>query len=226
MDAVEARPRSAGLVQVDAVLPRTAAVGCRRRVVRGRHVCRQVVGNRREHARCLRQDAEPVTDRRGCSVETALRVCDDLVAVAVAQVGVVEQLGEDLAHVGRAERLGADVGELRGKPGGRLLEADLVQLGGRQREAPYGARQAPHRAARRRPGSTGRGGRAAPRVRARRRTRRDSGRRPVAGCRAPRRTSPRARRRRRPRCPDRRAGRTGRHRGDCSSIRRPGASIG
>ena len=128
-------PPPGGVVQVDVVLARAAAVGRRRRVVGGRRVGGQVVGHRGEHAGRLGQDAEPVAHGGGGGVEAGGGVGDDLVAVAVAQVGVVEQPPEDGRQVVGAELPPADLGELCGQRPGDLLHADGVQLVGGERQA-------------------------------------------------------------------------------------------
>ena len=123
------------LVQVHVVLAGTAAVGRRGSVVGGGRVGRQVLRHRRQHARRLGEDAEPVAHGGPSGIEALGGVGHDLVGVAVAQAGIVEQAPEDLGQVAGAELAAAHLRVLGRQRLGGLGHADGVQLVGRQRQA-------------------------------------------------------------------------------------------
>ena len=96
IDAVSKRLFWPGLVQVDVVLARAGCRPGRAACSRPRGVGGQEVGHRRELARRHRPDAEPLGHRCGRRVEAPAGVGQDLVAVGVPKVRVVEQPAEDL----------------------------------------------------------------------------------------------------------------------------------
>jgi hypothetical protein len=81
------------------------------------------------------QDAEPVAHGRGGVGEALAGVGQDLLAVAVAQVGVLQQPVEDLGQVLGAEGPPTDLAVAGGEHLGDLLQPDPVQFLGGEVEA-------------------------------------------------------------------------------------------